>query len=137
MSTSQQAIKEKYYNEAIRYMDNAKECLKKAKKEGGYYNDTKYVRMACGTAYIGLLLGLDGFLELKGITPKKRERKTIEFYQRNITNIDRKMLNMLINAYHILHLLGYYEGITKVSVVKDGFDEAYKIIEKIKPESIN
>jgi len=36
----QQELKEKYYSEAIRYMNNAKECLKNAKKEGRYYNDT-------------------------------------------------------------------------------------------------
>ena len=30
----QEKIQEKYYSEAIRYMDNAKESLKKAYKEG-------------------------------------------------------------------------------------------------------
>jgi len=49
----QQTLKEKYYGEAIRYMNNARECLTKAKKEDGYYQDQKYVRMACGTAYSG------------------------------------------------------------------------------------
>ena len=130
----QQALQERYYSEAIRYMDNAKECLKKAKKEDNYYNDTKYVKMACGTAYSGVLVALDGFLTLKGIPkPQGKLRKSIEYYQSNITAIDKKMLNYLNSAYEILHLWGYYDGITKVSVVKDGFDEAYKIIEKIKP----
>jgi hypothetical protein len=41
-----QAIQTKAYTEAIRYMDNAKETLKKAGKEDYYYNDRKYVRMA-------------------------------------------------------------------------------------------
>jgi hypothetical protein len=115
-------------------MDNAKECLKKAKKEGSYYNDQKYVRMACGTAYSGVLVALDCFLILKGMhKPTAKERKSFEYYQKNITRIDQKMLNGLNCAYKILHLSGYYDGIEKVSVVKDGFDEAYKIIEKIKP----
>jgi hypothetical protein len=74
----QQVIKEKYYNEAIRYMDNAKECLSKAKKEGNFYHDSKYVKMACGTAYSGLLVALDGFLTLKGVAkPNGKERKSI------------------------------------------------------------
>jgi hypothetical protein len=132
----QQQLKEKYYGEAIRYMENAGECLKKAKKEGNFYNDPKYVKMACGTAYSGLLVALDGFFILKGIhKPNAKERKSIEYYQRNIVRIDQKMLNSLNSAYKILHLLGYYDGIESVKVVKEGFDITHKIIEKIKPEN--
>ena len=43
------------------------------------------------------------------------------------------MLNYLNSAYEILHLWGYYDGINNATVVKEGFDTAYKIIEKIKP----
>ena len=130
----QESIKETYYNEAVRYMDNAKECLKKAKKDESYYNDQKYVRMACGTAYSGLLVALEGFFILKGMDkPSKKQRKSIEYYQSNITKFDKKLLNGLNSAYKILHLLGYYDGIESAKVVKEGFDEAYNIIEKIKP----
>ena len=130
----QQELREKYYGEAMRYMDNAGECLKKAKKEGKFYNDPKYVKMACGTAYNGMLVALDGFLILKGIEkPKGKQRKSIEYYQNNIAKIDRKMLNYLNNAYEILHLWGYYDGIGDVRVVSAGFDNAYTLIEKIKP----
>jgi len=130
----QQELREKYYGEAIRFMNNAKECLTKAKKEDSYYQDQKYVKMACGTAYSGVLVALDGFLILKGYhKPKGKERKSIEYYQCNIGKIDKKMLNYLNSAYEILHLWGYYDGITKASVIKDGFEEAFKIIEKIRP----
>ena len=131
----QEQTKERYYSEAMRYMDNAKEYLKNAKKEGNYYHDKKYVKTACGTAYSGLLEGLDGYLRLKDIKPKGKQRKSIEFYQENLAKIDKKMLNRLINAYQILHLWGYYDGIMSVNVLKEGFDEAYKIIEKIKPSN--
>jgi len=131
----QQKLKAKYYSEAMRYMDNAKECLKNAKKEDGYYHDQKYVRMACGTAYSGVLVALDYFLKLKGINkPKGKERKSIEYYQENLSIQDKKMLSNLNSVYQILHLSGYYDGIDKAAVVKLGFDEAYKIIERIKPE---
>ena len=130
----QQELKEKYYSEAIRYMDNAKECLQKAKKEGKYYRDPKYVRMACGTAYNGVLIALDGFLLLKDVKmPKGKDRKSIEFYHNNLAKIDGKMLDSLNSAYKILHLWGYYDGIEKVNVVKEGFDDAYSIIKRIKP----
>ena len=130
----QQEIKEKYYSEAVRYMDNAKGFLKNAKKEGKFYHDPKYVKIACGTAYSGLLVALDCFLILKGVNkPKGKVRKSIEYYQENIAKIDKKMLFYLNSAYKILHLSGYYDGIDNVTVIKEGFDEAQKIIEKIKP----
>ena len=130
----QEKVKEKYYSEAMRYMDNAKECLQKAQKEGIYYNDQKYVKMACGTAYSGMLVALDGFLTLKDVVlPKGKERKSIEFYHNNLAKLDRKMLNTLNSAYELLHLFGYYDGITRVTVVRDGFEDAYTLIDKIKP----
>jgi len=130
----QEQTKKEYYSEAMRYMDNARECLQKAKKEDDTYLDKKYVKMACGTAYSGILVALDCFLILKGKDkPKGKLRKSIEHYQSNITKIDKKLLNNLNNAYEILHLWGYYDGIGSVNVVKEGFDTAFKIIEKIKP----
>jgi len=131
----QQQTKEKYHSEAMRYMDNAKDCLLKAKKENGYYQDKKYVKMACGTAYSGMLVALDCFLILRGIAKPKtaKERKSIEYYQKNITKIDKKMLDTLNTAYKVLHLWGYYDGIEKASIINEGFDEAYTIIDKIKP----
>ena len=139
MSTEEQyTIKEKYYTEATRYMENAKEYLKNAKKEGNFYNDKKYVKTACGTAYSGLLVALDCYLMLKGINkPTKKQRKSIEYYQSNLTKIDKKMLKYLNSAYDILHLWGYYDGIEDAVVVKRGFDNAYKIIDKIKPTEEN
>ena len=135
MSTQeQQNLKEKYYSEAVRYMENARECLTKAQKKDNNYQDAKYIKMACGTAYSGMLVALDCFLILKGIhKPTAKERKSIEHYQKNIARIDKKMAVHLDNAYKVLHLSGYYDRIKNATVIKTGFDEAYKIIEKIKP----
>jgi len=38
-------------------------------------------------------------------------------------------------AYKVLHLSGYYDGVNGVNVIKEGFNAAYYIIEKIKPEN--
>ena len=138
MTQEQQNIKQKYYGEAMRYMHNAKDCLQKANKEGKYYNDTKYVKMACGTAYNGVLTALDGYLMLKDVElPTGNERKSIEFYRNNLAKIDKKMLNTLNTAYKVLHLLGYYDGIEDATVVKRGMEDAYTIIEKLKPKIID
>jgi len=133
----QQEVKEKYYSEATRYMDNAREYLKNAQKEGNIYRDPKYVKTACGTAYSGVLVALDGYCILKGIhtSNSKKERKSIEYYQKNIAKQDKKMLVNLNIVYQILHLYGYYDGIQSVNVIKEGFNFANAIIDKIKPLS--
>lgn len=47
-------------SEALRYVDNAKEILStKAGKEGKYYNDPKYIKMAGNTLWNGALLSHD------------------------------------------------------------------------------
>ena len=136
---AQQQLKEKYYSEAIRYMDNAREYLKQAQKEGAIYQDPKYVRTACGTAYSGVLIAMDGYCILKGIhtSNSKKERKSIEYYQKNIAKQDKKLLVHLNIAYQILHLSGYYDGVQSVDVIKTGFSFANTIIEKIKPLTHN
>ncbi|MDR2805654.1 MAG: DUF5618 family protein [Dysgonamonadaceae bacterium] len=132
----QQAIQSKGYAEAIRYMDNAKETLKKAGKEDYYYNDRKYVRMASGAAYNGALIALDTYLILKGIK-KAKGRKSIDYYNTQIVKIDKKLLKHLGNVYDVLHLSGYYDGVLDARVIQAGLDEAYKIIEYISPVNNN
>jgi hypothetical protein len=88
--------KESKYREAQRYLKNAKEILKgKANKKDNYYEDTKYVRMACGTAYSGTLLAIDTLLEIKGKPIKKRSRVSIEDYRKQLTTVDKKLLKTL------------------------------------------
>jgi hypothetical protein len=130
--TEQNQIKSDYYNEAIRYMDNAKETLKKAGKEDDFYKDSKYVKTASGIAYNAVLKALDGYFMLKEVKVPKN-RKSIEFYRTTASKIDKKMLNYLNSAYNILHLDGNYDGILSVDVINTGFKLAYTIIDKIKP----
>ncbi|GHV65343.1 hypothetical protein FACS1894199_05780 [Bacteroidia bacterium] len=130
----QEGIKQRAYAESMRYMNNAKETLQKARKEDNFYTDKKYVRTACGTAYNGVLLALDAYFELKGVEmPQKKKHKSIEFYMIEAGKLDGKLSKELHAAYRILHIDGYYEGILKASVIRDGFASAYEIINKIKP----
>jgi len=127
----------KWYAEANRYMDNAKEALKKAiKDDDGFYKDDKYVKSACGIAYLGVLVAVDKWLTLKGVEePGKGKHKKIEFYTHNVAQIDNKLLNRLNTAYNILHLEGYYRGEKRIKIIDEGFNMAYEIIDKIKPET--
>jgi hypothetical protein len=129
-------LSEKYI-EAVRYMNNAKETLKKAnKKDDGFYDDEKYVRSACGIAYLGVLVALDAWFVMKGIPkPNKKQRKSIEYYTSNVSQIDKKLVHFLHTIYNVLHLDGYYDGIKDVKIINRGFEIANEIIDKIKPEN--
>jgi len=129
----QKHTRQKGYAEAMRYIANAKDCLKTAGKGETHYKDKKYVRTACGTAYNGTLIALDTLLKIKGIDlPKGKTRKTIDFYREAI-NKDRKLLDAFNSVYNILHLYGYYDGETTVKVIQAGFEMAIDVINKIKP----
>jgi hypothetical protein len=124
------------YKEAMRYIENAREQLKRAGIEDKYYKDVKYVHTACGTAYIGMIKALDVLFDIKKV-PKKRGRKSIEYYQSNLSHIDKKLLNHLNNGYRLLHIEGYYEGVTNIKAIEAGFDDAISIIAALKPYSKN
>ncbi len=124
------------YKEAMRYIDNANDSLKLAGLDGKFYVDEKYVKTACGTAYSGILKALDFLFEIKGV-PKKRGRKSIDYYQRELAKLDKKLLNNLNEAYTVLHLDGYYGGIKSMKVVEAGLECALSIILSLKPYSNN
>lgn len=110
--------------EAMRYIDNAKDILReKAKKEDGYYQDNKYVKMAGHTAYSGILVALDGLLG-----GKKKGRKSVDWYKSELAKIDKKITSAFTNAYDILHLSLGYDGATNVKLAQLGFEEAENII---------
>jgi len=134
----QQDIKQENYALAMRYIANAKECLEKAGIKDGRYDDSKYVRMACGTAYSGVIIAIEAWLKLKdvdfsSVAGNKNKRKNIDFYKKNVGMRDGKLKGFLDDAYQILHLDGYYDGIQNITVIKEGFTAAKNIIAQIKP----
>jgi len=128
------------YLEAMRYMDNATKMLsEKGKKKDGLYHDIKYVRAACGMAYSGLLLATECYLEMKGkpVIKKKDGRLSVERYKENLAKVDRKALAYFIDAYNILHLSGYYDGLNNAIALKAGFESAMEIFKLIAPRGVN
>ncbi|GBU23625.1 hypothetical protein R83H12_00241 [Fibrobacteria bacterium R8-3-H12] len=134
----QQHTKQEGYNLAVRYIANAKDTLKKAGRDGIYFEDAKYVSSASGIAYKGVLTALDTWLQLKGVELPRKESgrakgKSIDFYRTNLTKLDKKLLRALNVAYDNLHLAGYYDGTLSFGTISDGFKSALEIIETIKP----
>ena len=73
---------------------------------------------------------LDGILKA---VKNAKNRKSIEYYRNSISLIDRKFMNEVNDVYSVLHLDGYFDGVTIVKVIQGGFEEACDIIEWIKP----
>lgn len=97
--------------EARRYVDNAREILRdKAQKEDGYYHDSEYVKMAGHTAYVGVLVALDGMLGKKGKGRKDPGRRPVDWYKQHLAKLDKKVLNAFLTAYQVLHLDMAYDG---------------------------
>lgn len=116
--------------EARRYVENAREILRdKARKEDGYYQDSKYVKMAGHTAYVGVLLALDGYLGKKGKGRKDPVRRPVDWYKQHLAKLDKRVLNSFISAYDTLHLSLAYDGNPLASVAVAGLQEADIIIE--------
>ncbi len=53
--------------EPLRYFNNAKETLNKSPIEDNQYTDDKYVKSACGIAYLGVLKAIEDYLLKKGL----------------------------------------------------------------------
>jgi hypothetical protein len=110
--------------EANRYLDNARQILsEKANKENGLYQDRKYVKMAGHTAYVGVLLALDGVLRTTA-----KGRKSVEWYKSELTKVDKKITSLFDAVYDTLHLSLAYDGNPSAKVAKAGLEDAEKII---------
>ncbi|MBI4947075.1 MAG: DUF5618 family protein [Bacteroidetes bacterium] len=121
-----QAAGRKHIEEAKRYLSNARDILKSKAGNGtpGFYSDKKYVKMACHTAWCGVLEALDG------IAPPlpKRKRKSVEYYHDFLAKRNRKILHYFVAAYQHLHLWGGYDGNLYKKTTKAGFELAENVI---------
>lgn len=121
--------------ESLRYLNNAKEMLKKASIEDNTYTDIKPIREAFGTAYLAILEAINEYLLRKGLT-KKELPKSVDAYRKALQKYfevrDGKLLREFEKLYDMLHIAGYYRGLLyDVNVVKDALKAAKSFIEKI------
>ena len=100
--------------EAMRYVSNAKEILaEKAKIDGKYYSNPKYIKMAGNTLWNGVLVALDyKFPEIK----KGKGRPDQSKYRQAIK--DGKASKMFDESYYYTHLVMGYDGKGAVPLVK-------------------
>ena len=69
--------------EAERYIQNARQILsEKAGKDGEYYTDRKYVKLAGHAAWCGVLIAIDAALNVKKRPEKRPEKRSKIRYKR-------------------------------------------------------
>ncbi|TLV00046.1 DUF5618 family protein [Dyadobacter luticola] len=112
-------------SEARRHIDNAKDFLSNnAKKQDGLYQDKKYVKIAGHTAYTGILLVLNEVLGEKN----KKTPKSVEWYQHELSRIDKSLLAKFTTAYELLHINMGYQGSRSAKIASVGIQTAEQII---------
>ena len=121
-----------YYQEAHRYIENAKETLKKAgtTTDGRYYQDTKYVKSAAGIAYAGAEMAAKWFIKLRGIELKG---KGIDGIKEAMSKIDKRILKTINSFYNSLHLNIYYGNETNKKIVDAAMESAAEMVSYLKP----
>ncbi|MCL2282341.1 MAG: DUF5618 family protein [Fibromonadales bacterium] len=141
----QEKVKSKGYALAMRYLNNAKDVLRNAGREGDddmAFKDTKYVSSASGIAYRGVLFAVRTWLESKDVKFPEADARgmnkgiSIDFYRRHLTKHDKKLLRDLNLVYNDLHLSGYYDCTNSVSTINAGLKIAKDIIERVKPQGV-
>ena len=127
---------EKIKSEATRYFENAKEILSKSPIEDKRYTDVKYVKSACGVAYLGVLKAIDEYLLRRGVTRKELPKKIEEYekaLQKHLSIHNGKLTKEFSTLYDELHIAGYYRGLLyHVDTVKSVLKAAKVFAEKIK-----
>ena len=114
--------------EAERYLENARLILsEKAEKEGNYYHDSKYVKMAGNTAWNGVLVALDAVLDVRK-NLKKGQRPDFKDYQIAVLKKDSKMNYPLLGAYESLHKSLGYDGNPNYKVVQAAMEDGRLIV---------
>ena len=113
--------------EARRYVENAKETIKKADYDSStkLYEDKKYVRMAGNTLWNGCLVALEALLQIK----EGKGRPSIEKYFEAAAKRDKKLVTYINNAYNSNHLYMGYDGVLNKKACDAGFDDAKALID--------
>jgi hypothetical protein len=121
--------------EAVRYLNNAREILRRVRLEGDTYIDRKPVREAMGTAYLAVLEAINEALSRRGVA-RKDLPTSVDAYraalQRHLAPRNGKLLREFESLYDALHIAGYYRGlIYDRKMVRHALIAAHSFIEKV------
>jgi hypothetical protein len=124
---------QKYFNKAVEYYKNARVKLRGLSVEYNHYKDAKMLQESAGLCWLAVLSSLQGFFVSSGILPKNMP-KSADGYGALLSKFkhkDGKLMKAFWLTYYDIHQHVYYEGNTHVLIVKEGFQRAKFVIEKL------
>jgi len=121
--------------EAVRYLNNARDILRRVPVERHVYVDRKPVREAMGTAYLAVLEAINEALTRRGV-PRKDLPRSVDAYRialgRHLGAHNGRLMRQFESLYDALHIAGYYRGLLyDRKIVRDALDAAERFIDKI------
>ncbi len=124
-----------YYEESMRYIEDAKETLTKAGVDPvnpKLYKNHRYVKSAAGTAYAGVEQSAKWFLELNGYGPAKKY-KSADAIMDDLRKVNIKALGIFDECYKMLHIYFYYQNGRGIRTMKEALETAKQFISFLKP----
>jgi len=88
--------------------------------------------MAGDTAWHGVLLAIDYWMEKEGHKINRKKRVNVSYYQDFLAQKNWKILNYFNSAYNILHLSMGYDGELNAKIAKTGIELAEEILDWVK-----
>lgn len=123
------------FEEAARYLENARGQLRRCPLEDGFYKDTKPVREAFGAAWLAIDTALKAALLNRGVPRQKIPRSwdaLLAASKQHLGVRNGKLTRMLVQVHHLIHLGGYYYGdLNSKSVAESALADARRVIETL------
>ena len=136
MKDSSKAMVIDPFQEARRYVENAKETLKERGKlnvEMGRYEDPKYVKAAGHYLWLSVLMALDAVFHVEEEKVAKKglgARVTVGDYMSAVSKRDGKLRDWVVDSYRIAHLSMGYDGVQDKAVCAVGIRVANAVIDR-------
>lgn len=123
---------EAYFNRAAILWTNAHRMLGALKVAEGRYRKPKRMREACGTGWLAVQEAIKGLARRRGALVKKLPKEIDQLGQElDESHVNGRAMAELEDAYQLLHIAGYYEGVRSASQIALGMDSARSLVERI------
>lgn len=127
-------MEQTYFNEAMRYIENARKILRETPVKNRHYTEIKRVKMAAGIAYAGVDIAAKWFINNKH--PKAKIKGDVDI-KKELSKLNKKAVSLYSDAWTLLHKGSYYNTTGVVVVTNASIDSAEEFIKSLHLEALN
>lgn len=120
-----------YYEEAMRYIEYAKEQLEASPMDKNYYTDIKLVKSVGENIYTGIEKSAKHYINLMGGKIAKNAKEPD--ITKSLAKINNSALNMFNDLYSYFQIAVYFNGNNDSKKIKESILVAKKFISLLKP----